>query len=61
MPILMSYNKVYYDKKAFIYTPGDPKAEPLGAVPCTGIVKPSQGANTSDTLARYYTYVYLDL
>eukprot|EP00959_Pyramimonas_sp_CCMP1952_P227326 4752755-Pyramimonas_sp.AAC.2 len=61
MPILMSYSKGCDDRKALIYTPGDPKAELQGAVPCAGIVRSSQGVITSDSLARYYAYVYFDL
>eukprot|EP00959_Pyramimonas_sp_CCMP1952_P347959 7288606-Pyramimonas_sp.AAC.1 len=61
MPTLMPYSKGYDNKKALIYTPGYPQAEPQGAAPCIGIARPSQGVNTAETLSRNYTYVYLDL
>eukprot|EP00959_Pyramimonas_sp_CCMP1952_P099018 2069858-Pyramimonas_sp.AAC.1 len=61
VPALMSYSKGYDDNEALIYTPGDPSAEPQRATTCSGIIRPSQGVNASDTLARNYTYVYPDL
>eukprot|EP00959_Pyramimonas_sp_CCMP1952_P407113 8532469-Pyramimonas_sp.AAC.1 len=61
MPTLMPCSKGHDNKTALIYAPGDPRAEPQGVTARTGIVRPSQGANASDTLTRNYTYVYLDL
>eukprot|EP00959_Pyramimonas_sp_CCMP1952_P101244 2118025-Pyramimonas_sp.AAC.1 len=61
MLTLMSNSKGRDNKKALIYAPGDPRAEAKGATACSGIVRPSQGTNTSDALTRHYACVHLDL
>eukprot|EP00959_Pyramimonas_sp_CCMP1952_P435800 9125777-Pyramimonas_sp.AAC.1 len=54
MPTRMAYSKGCDNKNAVICTSGGPQAERQSEACCTGIVRPSQGVNTAETLSRLH-------